>query len=84
MELSQKNEKGIQKLLSMGLFKNEDAIRSYATNYAFNIDSHCEETLDIDASNMKYLKDISQETGISISFLINAILRKYLAEEDSN
>lgn len=78
MNLAQENEKGIQVLLSMGLFQDEEEATSYITNYAFKIDTYPEESFELGQEVMNYLNKTSEKSGISIPFLMNAILKRYL------
>lgn len=77
MKLSPENAKSMKVLLSAGLFQTEEDFINYTTNYAFNADSHEEETLEIDVEIFSYVKNLSEKSSVSISFLMNRILQRY-------
>lgn len=86
MIVSEQNNHSVQALLATGLFDNEDDIANAAMRYAFEVDRLEETELELDPKNYAALKALSEKTGVSISFLLNRIIERYLkaGSDDEN
>ena len=82
MQLSERNTHSVQALLSTGLFDSEDDIADAAMRYAFEIDRLEEIEIELDAKNDVQLQKMSKKTGVSVSFLLNRIIERYLNTGD--
>lgn len=82
MNLSEENAHSIHILLSLGLFANEEEAVNYATQYAFQVDGWKEISLEFGSEEIDFLQKKSEQSGVSIEFIINCVLKNYIQSKN--
>jgi len=81
MKLTDKNVENLNSLMSLGLFNTEEHAINFTVDYAFNSHTYIETIIDLENELLKELEEMAEEGGLSVNFLLNRILKRYLDSE---